>query len=273
MSFNASPAWNSTSICAPSAIDAADQALRAEPVRPPDRVRGGEPEREPAEVDQRREDVAVEGEQRHRVHDLGVRRVVRGEEDRVEVVDRPEVGPVGEPGRQRHVVPERVGAIHASGEAGEGRDHPGRGDHGDGDRREPDRAPARRAGGAGGAAVRARGRRSCAQRPVGDAPRARAPPAIIVEISKAANVPSSSASRIRRGDREHGLDHARGRTGPAGEQRRPQPPGGPGERRERSAPARAPRAGRSRRPASARTPGRSRTRGSSPAARLRSRPR
>ena len=70
---------------------AADQALRPDPVGPADAVGGQQPERQPAEVDQRREDVAVEGEQRDRVHDLGVRRVERGEEDRVEVVDRAEV--------------------------------------------------------------------------------------------------------------------------------------------------------------------------------------
>ena len=129
---------------------AADQALRADAVGPADRVGGGQAEREPAEVEQRREDVAVEGEQRDRVHDLGVRRVERGEEDRVEVVDRAEVRPVGEPGRERHVVPERVGAVHAPGERCRASAPSRR-------RRPPRRPPAasqtaiRDAGGAGGA--------------------------------------------------------------------------------------------------------------------------
>ena len=166
MSLRASPAWNSTSICAPSAIEPPIRLCGPSPYGRPIAYEAVSPSASQAEVDQRREDVAVEGEQRHRVHDLRVRRVVRGEEDRVEVVDRPEVRAVGEPGRQRHVVPHRIRAIHASGEAGERRDHPGRGDHGDGERREPDRAPRdrRRRRGAGpgaGPAPRAR--------PVGDA--------------------------------------------------------------------------------------------------------
>ena len=67
---------------------AADQALRAEAVGASDAVGGEQAEGEEAEVEQRREDVAAEGEQPDRVQDLRVRRVVGGEEDRVEVVDR-----------------------------------------------------------------------------------------------------------------------------------------------------------------------------------------
>ena len=45
------------------------------------------------EVEQRRDDVAVEGEDRDRVQDLGVRGVERGEEDRVEEEDVAEASP------------------------------------------------------------------------------------------------------------------------------------------------------------------------------------
>ena len=223
----------------------ADQAQGADAVRSADRVGGGEAEGEPAEVDQRREDVAVEGQQRHRVDDLGVRRVIRGEEDRVEVVDRAEVGAVRRTGSPsgmwyqsvsaRSMPPARlprVGTIQAAATTAQ--------------------APAasqiasRDASGAGGAGRGRHGRCSGGSPSATTAP-STSPAAIIVQASKAAKVPSSSATQDQRRDRDHRLgDPGRGAR-PAGQQGRPRVPGREGESEQDQRQLEPSRAGRRRR--------------------------
>ena len=79
MSLRASPAWSASagtlSAIAPSASDHG-----ADPVRPPDAPAGDQAADEPAEVQQRREQVPPERQHPDRVEDFAVRRVEPGEE-------------------------------------------------------------------------------------------------------------------------------------------------------------------------------------------------
>ena len=111
----------------------ADQRLRPEPVGPADAPGREQGHRQPAQVEHRRDAVAAREQDRDGVQHLGVRGVERGEEDRVEEVDVAEVAGLHEPRRERHVVPEAVGPVHARGERPQGRHHPGGGERGAGE--------------------------------------------------------------------------------------------------------------------------------------------
>ena len=208
----------------PEGDRAADQALRAQAVGAADAVRGQQAEREEAEVEQRREDVAVVGEQRDRMQDLRVRRVVGGEEDRVEVVDDGEVAAVREPDRLRHVVPEGVGAVHAPGEASERRHHPGGGDRSARRGGEPDRHACRRGRGRRGGGARAPARVDApadeqadpGERDAGDEHR---------HLAVGPERPQNLCEPDQRRDPEHRLGQARRGAAPPGEDRGPNPPG------------------------------------------------
>ena len=93
-----------------------------------------EAEAQEAKVEERRDEIAREREDRDRVQDLRVRRVERREEDRVEEEGLARRAGLDEPGGERHVVPERIGAAHAPGDAAERRDRPSGEDRGDDDR-------------------------------------------------------------------------------------------------------------------------------------------
>jgi hypothetical protein len=97
----------------------------------PDRVGtadapGGEQrEAEPGEVDQRREEVAVERDDSDGVQELGVLRIEPGGElERVGEVKGADRGVLREPSREGHVVPGGVLVVHAGVEALLGRDRP-----------------------------------------------------------------------------------------------------------------------------------------------------
>ena len=253
MSLRASPAWNSTRFWAPRAIAPPIRLTGPEAVGAADRVGRGEPERQPAEVDQRREDVAVEGE------DAGPRARPRSSPGRTRRRRS------GRSSRSSRSAPRaRTGSRAACGTRGCRRDPCLR-------RGSPGSAPS---SAAATAAPRSRRARPPQARPAAPAapsapsgerrPATRCAPsatasarrATIVHASKAANVPSSSARRISADDREHRLDHPRGGAGPARSSDPAQAPGGVGERREDQQPARSRRAGRRRRRACAPRPGR-----------------
>ena len=68
------------------------------------------------------------------MQDLRVGRIERREEDRVEEEESRPSSRSRRTGRERHVVPERIGAAHAAGDAAERRDRPAGEDRGDNDR-------------------------------------------------------------------------------------------------------------------------------------------
>ena len=148
------------------------------------------------EVDQRRDDVAAEEQHRDGVGDLGVRRIERREEDRVEEVDVAQVAGLHEPRRERQVVPEAVGAIHAGRERAERRHDPGRRQGGADPRRDSFATP--HDGGAGG---RVPGgpppRPTAAPSPESPAPTPTTTAAAITgPRSKPPNVPTASETQI-----------------------------------------------------------------------------
>ena len=204
----------------------ADQRLRAEPVWPPDAPGREQGHRQPAQVEHRRDDVAIEEQDSDRVEDLGVRGVERGEEDRVEEVDVAQVTGLHEPRRERHVVPEAVGAVHAGSERPQGRHHPGGGESGAGEHRDhPGESPGRRRG--------RRRRWSCG--PAGGQPggdqAGRHPDHGHATEHGALLEPPEGSQRLRDPDqarhREHDLDQARGGSGPPGQQQGAHPVRGP----------------------------------------------
>ncbi len=239
MSFSASPAWNSTRLCEPSATEAPISACGPEPVWPADAPGREQGHGQPAQVEHGRDAVAVEEQDPGRVRDLGVRGVERGQEDRIEEVDLAEVAGLHEPRRERHVVPEAVGAVHAGGERPQGRHHPRGGERRAGERGDhPGEPPGGRRGRRRVPAARA-GRRPAwwrsGRRPGPPPPRRRA---------RRPREPAEAAQRLADPDqarhRQHRLGQPRRRSGPArqaagrapGRRRRPAPPG-PGRARGR----------------------------------------
>ena len=112
MSLRASPAWSASSgalrIRAPRNTEKSADTVGAADA--PEREQAAD---EPAEVEQRREEVAVEGEHPDRVEDFGVGRVEPGEELGRDVVEVPGVAALVEARRERAVVPGRVETGHA----------------------------------------------------------------------------------------------------------------------------------------------------------------
>ena len=104
MSLRASPAW-SASAGTLERQGAQRQRARRHPVRPPNAPGGDQAADEPAEVEQRREQVPVKGEHPRRVEDFRVRRVEPGEELRRDEVQVPGVAALEEARRERAVVP------------------------------------------------------------------------------------------------------------------------------------------------------------------------
>ena len=197
MSLSASPAWNSTRLCEPSATEAPISACGPSPYGRPmhqaaSRAIDSQPRLSTGETLSR-----LEEQDRERVQDLGVRGVERGEEDRVEEVDLAEVAGLHEPRRERHVVPEAVGAVHAGGERPQGRHHPGggergAGEHGDHAGEPPGRRRGRRRGRPHGPAVgQPGGDQARAPGPPPPGRRARRPP------SNPPKLPSASQTQIR----------------------------------------------------------------------------
>ena len=162
---------------------------------------------------------------------LGVRGVERGEEDRVEEVDVAEVAGLHEPRRERHVVPEAVGPVHARGERPQGRHHPGggergAGEHGDHAGEPPGRWRGGRRGRPQGPAVgqpggeEARGQASGHQGAQHDA---------LLEQTEG---PQRLADPDQARHRQHRLGQPRGGPRPARQQQGTHPVGAEGQRRQ-----------------------------------------
>ena len=92
-----------------------DQRQRGDPVGPADAPGRQQGDAEPAEVDQRREQVAVQQRDPRRVQQLGVLGVEPVEVERVGEVQPPERALLGDPRRERPVVPEGVEGEHPPG--------------------------------------------------------------------------------------------------------------------------------------------------------------
>ena len=104
---------------------------------------GGEQRHEePAEIQHRREHVAPGDHHPRGVQELGVRRVEPAEQNRGRVVEVPDLARLGEPGRERQVVPLAVEAVHALLHGGDRRDQPVVEDDRSGGDRDADLEPA-----------------------------------------------------------------------------------------------------------------------------------
>ena len=197
---------------------------------------------QPRQVEHGRDVVPVEEQDPERVRDLGVRGVERGQEDRIEEVDLAQVAGLHEPRRERHVVPEAVGAVHAGGERAQGRHHPRRRRaRRTQARRSPWRAPTPRARGW----RRGRSHGPSAASLVAIRPAARPAATMATSTTPSSNppkLPSASQTQIMPATASTDLGQPRRSSGPAGQQQGADPVGAEGQRRQ--APGRA----RGRRP-------------------------
>ena len=247
MSLRASPAWSaSTPASRTTAAPISDSGAGA--VGPPDAPGGEQGAAEPAEVEQRREAVAVEGEDPDAVQQLGVLRVEPGEElrrDEVEVEGRVALG---EDGGERAVVP---GGVEAGDPGVEDEPHAHR-PVGDDERRRPAAPPISRRARSSGAGGHSPEAPAACGRDQGADRRSRGRPSRSRTRARrrAPTLPSSSATRSTSAVAEDQVGEPGRRPGPARQQARAH--AALRRRRRRRRPRQAPplRSGSRRRPAS-----------------------